>query len=148
MGRWLAKVEKSLDMKLTKPTKPSSVGFVSAHSANIHFSSHIGKDKKYTSDNYKENSSVSFVGTYISAFSLLKDFISKASSFGIDLLPDDERWLKSICYAVPLLKLKSLLEQYITRWLSAIKSEPLPHRQQNTGRFAANTFIRESLAAK
>lgn len=92
--------------------------------------------------------SVSFVSTPVSIFSLLESFFISATTLGCELLPDDKRWIKNLCNDTPLYKLKFFLDQYTTHWLIAMKDELKPHKQQNVGRFAANTFLRESLGKR
>ena len=60
-------------------------------------------------------------------------------------MPDDERWLKNICFGVKLHDLKLILEKYINHWIAAMVKEKTEYRKQNAGRLAANTFIREAL---
>lgn len=78
--------------------------------------------------------------------SVLDYFFKHASNeFKIELLPDDVRWLNTICYGIKENKLKTLIEVYISNWLEAMNSESVIHKKQNTGRFVANAHLRESL---
>ena len=77
--------------------------------------------------------------------SVLDGFINGVNQLNIQLLPDDERWLKNICFGVKLHDLKLILEKYINHWIAAMAKEKTEYKKQNAGRLAANTFIREEL---
>lgn len=76
--------------------------------------------------------------------SILNIFIDGAEQFGIKLIHDDKKWLKTICYKVQSFRLKMILEEYINYWIEAMYQEPIQYKKQNAGRFAANTFMREA----
>lgn len=61
---------------------------------------------------------------------------------GIEVTPDDLAFLR---HRLPLTpdKRDALLGQYIEIWQRAMQGECAPHRKQNKGRFAANTWLRE-----
>jgi hypothetical protein len=73
-------------------------------------------------------------------------FFTRSSELGIELLFEDENWLKSICFGERLTVLQTLLVQYIDKWLTALQLEPVIQKQQNAGRYHANCFIREMLS--
>lgn len=73
------------------------------------------------------------------------NFVKNSQTVGIELLPQDEKWLRTLCSDIQPEQLAVLLKQYIQIWFSTMQNEPLNHKKQNIGRFAANTFIRESL---
>jgi hypothetical protein len=70
------------------------------------------------------------------------DFFNKTKQVGIELLADDKKWLQSLGY---FCLNAELLERYIQCWLDAMNNEKIEFKKQNKGRFAANTFIRESI---
>lgn len=76
---------------------------------------------------------------------MLDGFFSNAAGLNIDLLPDDKRWLKAVCYGINNPTLTSLLSEYIDRWHKAIEREPVAYKKQNVGRRAANIWLRETL---
>ncbi len=98
---------------------------------------------KNTPESFLSCSSVILSGNSFS--SLFDNFINSVNQLNIQLLPDDERWLKNICFGVRLHDLKVILEKYINHWWVAIAKEKLEYKKQNAGRLAANTFIREEL---
>jgi len=73
---------------------------------------------------------------------IFSNFFNKGQLIGLKLLADDKDWLQSIGYGRVD---EELLEQYIKIWLDAMNKEQDNNRKQNSGRFAANTFIREIL---
>lgn len=81
--------------------------------------------------------------------SLLEHFFNKVgATLGIELLPDDVRWIKTVCYGLNNNRLKILLEAYISNWVKAMFNELVIYKKQNVGRFTANTYLRESLIKK
>ncbi|HAT9261850.1 TPA: hypothetical protein JBC17_11255 [Legionella pneumophila subsp. pneumophila] len=76
---------------------------------------------------------------------MLDGFFSNAAGLNIDLLPDDKRWLKAVCYGINSPTLASFLNEYIDRWLNAIDREPVTYKKQNAGRRAANIWLQETL---
>lgn len=63
----------------------------------------------------------------------------------INLLAGDKRWLKTICFGINRSILAGFLSEYIDRWHNAMDEEPVKHKKQNKGRFAANTWLRKTL---
>lgn len=80
-----------------------------------------------------------------STAAMLDGFFSNAVGLDIKLLPDDKRWLKTVCFGLSTKKLCIVLNQYIYTWKNAMEAEPKSHRKQNVGRKAANTQLREIL---
>jgi len=78
---------------------------------------------------------------------ILERFFNYAKQSDIQLLNDDRRWIKTICFGVSLRLLKKLLHQYTKYWIKAMENEATIHKKQNVGRYAANVFLRESLVA-
>lgn len=77
---------------------------------------------------------------------MLKCFFENAKEIGIELLHDDKRWLQLICQGLPLKQLKELLTEYIKHWCHMHNAEQVSQKKQNAGRYAANTWIRETLS--
>lgn len=73
---------------------------------------------------------------------------SLASHDALELLPDDHRWLKAILYGVADKSVSELLNRYKRVWLDAMPPINLPHQRQNIGRFAANTWVRNTLSSR
>lgn len=73
---------------------------------------------------------------------IFETFFEQAKQAGLELLPDDKRWLRSLGYSQVN---TPLLSEYITRWLDAMMQEEKTFKKQNKGRLAANTYIREAL---
>ena len=69
---------------------------------------------------------------------LFNVLFKKAEKAGLDLLPDDKRWLRTLGYSY----VGRVVNQYIQCWLNAMQGEPINFKKQNVGRFKANTFIR------
>lgn len=76
---------------------------------------------------------------------ILDSFFSNASGLNIDLLPDDKRWLKAVCFGINRTTLASFLSEYIDCWHNAIEREPVTYKKQNVGRRAANIWLRGTL---
>lgn len=76
-------------------------------------------------------------------FTLIESFFITAENQGLGLLLDDKKWLRKICAKGEKATLREVLKQYAELWLSSMNEEPLTHKKQNVGRFAANTFLRE-----
>ncbi|WP_374962920.1 hypothetical protein [Spongiibacter tropicus] len=60
---------------------------------------------------------------------------------GIEITPDDLAFLRQRLPLTPV-KRDALLAQYRETWQQAMQNENAPHRKQNKGRFAANTWLR------
>ena len=73
---------------------------------------------------------------------IFEAFFEQAKQAGIELLPDDKRWLRSLGYSQIN---RLLLSEYIARWLDTMDQEEATFKKQNKGRWAANTYIRETL---
>lgn len=67
------------------------------------------------------------------------------AALGIELLPDDARYLLALL-PCPRKRRLETLNQYLALWQQAAEQEPVGHKKQNAGRFAANTWLR-SLAS-
>lgn len=80
--------------------------------------------------------------------SVLDSFFSNASELNIDLLPDDKRWLKAVCFGINRTILARFLSEYVDRWHNAIEREPVAYKKQNVGRRAANIWLRETLSSQ
>ena len=78
---------------------------------------------------------------------LSDSFFNIVDKLGIQLLYDDKRWLNIICFGKSLTQLQLLLNQYIKHWLDAMDQETMVYKKQNAGRYKANCFLREALAA-
>ncbi len=72
-------------------------------------------------------------------------FFDNACRLNTELLTEDKRWLKTICFDVRPPRLKTIIEKYIHVWTETMAQEPVEYKKQNSGRFAANTFIRDEL---
>lgn len=128
-------------------TSQASIGF---HVETIEetVSKPLGNNQEtFTSQNIPESflTSPSDILAGHNVSSALDGFINGVNQLNIQLLPDDERWLKNICFGVKLHDLKLILEKYINHWIAAMAKEKTEYRKQNAGRLAANTFIREEL---
>ncbi|KJS08969.1 MAG: hypothetical protein VR73_03760 [Gammaproteobacteria bacterium BRH_c0] len=66
-----------------------------------------------------------------------------ASLEDLPLLAEDGDFLLNILKGKPLPVRQRLLGGYREIWMTASIEEPIPHRQANTGRRAANTWIRQ-----
>ena len=64
---------------------------------------------------------------------------------GLALLPDDQRWLRSLLQALPITRQRELLTEYRKHWLNAYNKEATDHKKSNRGRFAANSWISTQL---
>lgn len=102
------------------------------------------REETFIAKNLKKNSPS--INLKITESNLLERFFNETTHHGLQLLPDDMRWIKAICYGVSSHKLKSLLEQYTYLWIHIMEKETSNQKQQNAGRFAANTLLREALA--
>lgn len=80
-----------------------------------------------------------------SATDMLDGFFSNAVGLNIDLLPDDKRWLRAVCFGINRPTLACYLSEYIDRWHNAMNGETVTYRKQNAGRKAANTWLHKTL---
>lgn len=76
---------------------------------------------------------------------IIEQFFSMESILGIELLPNDKRWIKAVIFDIHASKLTILLNEYIDKWRNAMELELLTHKKQNVGRRAANIWLRETL---
>lgn len=79
------------------------------------------------------------------ATDMLDGFFSNAVGLNIDLLPDDQRWLRAVCFGINRTTLACYLGEYIDRWHNAMNEETAIYRKQNAGRKAANTWLHKTL---
>jgi len=79
------------------------------------------------------------------ATDVLDGFFSNAVGLNIDLLPDDQRWLRAVCFGINRPTLACYLSEYIDRWHNAMSEETAAYRKQNAGRKAANTWLLKTL---
>ena len=67
-------------------------------------------------------------------------------TLGVELLPDDARdLLKLLPYHSK--QRRHSLNQYLSIWQRAAEREPIEHKKQNAGRYAANSWLRNDLRA-
>lgn len=63
----------------------------------------------------------------------------------LPLLADDKVWLAAKLAFIPRARRHVLLLEYRDRWIQSAALEPVDHKQDNAGRHAANSWIREQL---
>ncbi len=61
---------------------------------------------------------------------------------GMAITPDDRRFIESCINNKTPEEITDLLSEYRQRWLVAANKETKQHCKDNTGRFAANTWLR------
>ncbi len=91
-----------------------------------------------------KNIPISFVVNSKSS-GIIEQFFSIASTLGIELLPEDKRWIKIVCFGISTSILDVLIIKYVECWHNAMNLEPLSHKKQNIGRNAANSWLHEVL---
>lgn len=69
------------------------------------------------------------------------------SGTGLELLREDATWLSRLLSGLPPGEVVGLLDGYALAWLEGMDAEPTPHRKQNKGRRAANTWLRRLFVA-
>lgn len=60
----------------------------------------------------------------------------------LPLLSDDRRYIRRLLAGQPPHIVAAALQDYELTWLAASEAEPVEHKQNNTGRRAANDFLR------
>jgi len=73
------------------------------------------------------------------------NFTTYAQTKGLDLLPDDIRWLRTIITKIPPNDRKRVLEQYVTIWREVLGPETKASCAMNLGRSRANNWVREQV---
>lgn len=81
-------------------------------------------------------------------FQSIDDFFVYALEQNLALLPDDKRWIKTICFGISQSTLNELLIQYTMQWKSISDSEFIQYKKQNAGRRFANEWLREQLITR
>jgi len=76
---------------------------------------------------------------------LIEKFFKYCSEQGMELLPDDMSFLRRLTRFTPESKIRPILSKYVIIWTDEMAKESIEHKKQNTGRFAANSWIREYL---
>lgn len=61
---------------------------------------------------------------------------------GINLLPDDIKWMRSLVISMPKEQRKAILTRYVEIWCQAMAECKDGVKAQNEGRRAANTWLR------
>lgn len=61
---------------------------------------------------------------------------------GLELLREDASWLSRLLSGLPAGDVAGLLDGYALAWVEGMDAEQTPHRKQNAGRRAANTWLR------
>lgn len=64
---------------------------------------------------------------------------------GLPLNRDDWKYIDRLLLGRGSQVKLTVLEQYRSEWEAASHAEPLPHRKDNAGRFAANVWLRISI---
>jgi hypothetical protein len=72
-----------------------------------------------------------------------ESFTAYAKTHGIELMKDDISMIRDILGLLPPSSKRTTLERYAAIWVENMKKEPYKIKQQNAGRRAANTFLRE-----
>jgi hypothetical protein len=113
---------------LTKPTKDPSVSFVGTHPRRFQKTS---------------TPSVSSVSAHPGRFQKNGESTieSKTPLAGLPLLHDD--WVFVNVRTTGRADKHAVLAEYARRWREASEIEPAPHKKDNQGRFAANSWLRE-----
>lgn len=120
MGRWLNKIRKAPDSELTKPTEPGCVSFGSVLHA------HFGENSHLQAANESDPEAKA-----------IADPLD-----GLELLPDDRRWIEGLLIFKTEAQRLALLQEYRQQWEQAYELEKKEHAKTNRGRFAANTWLR------
>lgn len=63
---------------------------------------------------------------------------------GLPLNRDDWNYVKRFLLGRSHSAVADILAQYRNAWETAAQAEPLPHRKENAGRFAANVWLRHN----
>ena len=124
----LREFQKRADTALTKPTKAPSVSFVSAHPAR----SQKNDDPFVSSVSAPPGHSQKTEGAARE---------NKNPLAGVPLLHDDWVFVNARTTGRP--NRQGVLAEYARRWREASDKEPAPHKKDNQGRFAANSWLRE-----
>ena len=64
------------------------------------------------------------------------------TAMSVQLLRDDSEFLLRLLPRQPQARL-SVMDNYLARWKEAACEEAIEHKQQNAGRYAANTWLRQ-----
>lgn len=67
--------------------------------------------------------------------------IDELKQLGLEIVPEDRRFIRE--RLGHHMNWKAELNEYLEVWLLAAATTPQPHKRQNAGRFAANTWLRE-----
>ena len=68
-------------------------------------------------------------------------FQAYCESNGIELMPDDLKFIKHVFDYIPKSKHKNILTTYAALWVQAMNETPICYKKQNAGRRAANSYI-------
>ena len=71
------------------------------------------------------------------------NFREYCESRGLDILRDDLKFIRVCLRMMPKNYRKSLLLLYVDKWLLGTAGEENVHLKQNSGRLAANSWLRE-----
>lgn len=72
----------------------------------------------------------------------LDRFKAHCEKLGLELLPDDYRFIDAHLGRFPECRLKSVLEGYIEKWYEGMRKALSPPQEQNFGRRWANSWLR------
>lgn len=75
----------------------------------------------------------------------MRRFFAYAQQHGLELLPEDIKWITDSCKPFTPERTRELLMPYIKTWKKHMAAEPLEHKQQNAGRMQANLELLEKL---
>ncbi len=64
---------------------------------------------------------------------------------GIELMPEDLKFIESILIKLPESRHKQLMRDYSQKWLDGIESSKSVQSAQNLGRRMANSWLRKQL---
>ena len=69
------------------------------------------------------------------------NFTDYAATEGCQLLRDDINFVRQRLNYVPKTQRRAFMLRYVALWLQAMDEEPIQHKKQNRGRYAANSWL-------
>ncbi len=78
----------------------------------------------------------------------LYNFKIYCQTTGVNLLPDDQRYMEKMLHKIPEHRRRQIAKNYHDEWLRALSDAPYPGMAQNYARNRANTYLREICMVK
>jgi hypothetical protein len=76
------------------------------------------------------------------------DFRALCNLKGLVILREDVNFVRNCLFKLPKSSHRSVMSNYIREWMSGMYIDTIESRKQNSGRFRANSWLREYVSLR